>query len=366
MTNPDLLLSDTGYNERMNMSNPTDDTTRVAAIRRTITTIDAHAGGEPLRIVTSGAPGIPTLRGATILDRRREMLEQHDDIRRILMWEPRGHTDMYGAILTPPVTPEADYGVLFMHNEGYSTMCGHGIIALTTVLVETGAVAVSDQPSTVRIGYDTPAGFIQATASVEGGRVTRVAFENVPSFVHADAVPIETANGPLAVPVVFGGAFYALVPAPESLKVESGNVRELIDFGMTVKHAIESQMEIVHPLEPDLRGIYGTIITGPPTAGADGRNVTVFADGEVDRSPCGTGTAARLAYLHATGALGIGHNYVHESIIGTRFSGQVLRETTVGDRDAIVPEIAGRGFLTGTHTFIVDPGDPTQNGFLVR
>jgi trans-L-3-hydroxyproline dehydratase len=331
-------------------------------MRRIFTTIDAHAGGEPLRIITSG---IPPLQGATILERRREMFEEHDAIRRMLMWEPRGHADMYGAILTPPVTPEADFGILFMHNEGYSTMCGHGIIAVTTALIETGTLtANTDAPVTV--GYDSPAGFIRATATLTGDRVTQVAFENVPSFVYADAVPVRMPDGELSVPVVFGGAFYALAPAPPDVEIAPGNARALIDYGMTVKYAVEERMEVVHPLEPELRGIYGTIITGAPGEGADGRNVTIFADGEVDRSPCGTGTAARVAWLHATGELPMGVAYVHESITGARFTGRALRETTVGNLPAIVPEIAGRGFLTGVHTFLVEPDDPLRDGFLVR
>jgi proline racemase len=330
--------------------------------RLTLTTIDAHAGGEPLRIVTSG---VPPLRGATILERRQELLEDHDHIRRALMWEPRGHADMYGAILTPPVTPEADYGVLFMHNEGYSTMCGHGIIALTTVLVESGQLPATDGQRVV--GYDTPAGFVRATARVTGGRVQEVAFENVASFVYAEAVALETEWGALEVPVVFGGAFYALADAAAAgLAVEPGQTRALIDFGMAVKRAVEARLEIVHPTEPGLRSLYGTIVTGVPSEGADGRNVTIFADGEVDRSPCGTGTAGRLAWLHATGDHPTGRRYVHESIIGTRFTGRVLRATMVGAHPAIVPEIAGRGFLTGYHTFVIEPDDPTRAGFLVR
>jgi proline racemase len=325
-----------------------------------VTTIDAHAGGEPLRLITSG---VPQLRGGTILERRQEMLEQHDDIRRALMWEPRGHADMYGALLTPPVTAEADYGILFMHNEGYSTMCGHGIIAVTTILVETGAV--SHQSSAARVAYDTPAGFVSARATVNGGRVTEVAFENVPSFVYAAAVPVETPFGAFEVPVVFGGAFYALASAPGGVAVEPGNARTLIEFGMAVKHAVEARLEVVHPLDPGLHGIYGTIVTGLPSDGADGRNVTIFADGEVDRSPCGTGTAARLAWLHATDAMPLDRPYVHESIIGSRFTGRVLRETTVGEHAAIVPEIAGHAVITGYHTFVVEPDDSIGSGFLV-
>jgi proline racemase len=271
---------------------------------------------------------------------------------------------MYGATLTPPVTAEADYGILFMHNEGYSTMCGHGIVAVTTILVETGAQ--SHQTSGAGIGYDTPAGFVRARATVEDGRAVEVAFENVASFVYADAVQVETPFGAFAVPVVFGGAFYALVPAPEGVAVAPANARSLIDYGMAVKHAVEAQLDVVHPLDPGLHGIYGTIVTGQPSAGADGRNVTVFADGEVDRSPCGTGTAARLAWLHQQGKLPVDRPYIHESIIGSRFTGQVVRETVVGSHPAIVPEIAGSAVITGYHTFVVEPDDPVGAGFLVR
>lgn len=330
--------------------------------RRIITTIDAHAGGEPLRVVTAG---LPRLKGATMLERRREMREHHDAVRRILMWEPRGHADMYGAILTPPVTPEADYGVLFMHNEGYSTMCGHGIIALTTVLLETGMHPVAGEETVIR--YDSPAGLITARGTVVDGRVRQVAFENVPSFVYAPAVEVETPYGTFPVAVVFGGAFYALVDASVAgLEVRKEQVQDLIAFGMAVKHAVEAQLDVVHRLEPELRGIYGTIICGPPVdPAAHGRNVTIFADGEVDRSPCGTGTAARVAWLYANGQLGLGEPYVHESIIGSHYTARVLRETQVSDIAAVVPEIAGRGYLTGFHTFVVEEDDPFA-GFLVR
>src|SRR5919202_2293061 len=225
------------------------------------------------------------------------MLELHDAIRRLLMWEPRGHADMYGCLLTPPVTPGAHFGVLFMHNEGYSTMCGHGIIALTTALLETGGVERAGP--TVAVGYDTPAGFVLARAELDGERVRRVAFRNVPSFVYTADLEIAVDGGRLAVDVVFGGAFYALVEATAlraGLKVRPEDVRELIARGMAVKRAVEGALDVAHPKEPGLRGIYGTIITGAPRGeGAHGRNVTIFAEGEVDRSPCGTGTAGRAA-----------------------------------------------------------------------
>ncbi len=331
--------------------------------RRIISTIDAHAAGEPLRLITSG---VPRLNGSTILERRAEMLAEHDHLRQALMWEPRGHADMYGAILTPPVTEAADYGVLFMHNEGYSTMCGHGIIAVTTILLETGMHPTDG--SHVEIAYDSPAGLIKARATLADGRVSGVAFTNVPSFVFADAVEVATSYGNLTVQVVYGGAFYALAPADAvGLAVDSTQIKELIDFGMQVKHAVEGQLDVRHPLEPDLQGIYGTIITGPPHAeGAHGRNVTIFADGEVDRSPCGTGTAARLAWLHATGGVEPDQPWVHESITGTAFTGRVLGTDRVGEFTAIIPEVAGRAFITGMHTFIIEPDDPLGDGFLVR
>ena len=331
--------------------------------RTIISTIDAHAAGEPLRLITSG---VPRLHGATILEQRAEMLAEHDHIRRALMWEPRGHADMYGAILTPPVTDGADYGILFMHNEGYSTMCGHGIIAVTTILLETGMYPV--EGAAAEIVYDSPAGQIRATAKTDGERVTGVSFVNVPSFVHADGVEVETSYGNLAVQVVYGGAFYALAEAASvGLVVERANTKDLIDFGMQVKRSVEARHDVRHPLEPDLAGIYGTIITGPPKAdGAGGRNVTIFADGEVDRSPCGTGTAARLAWLFASGDINAGQSWVHESITDTTFTGRVIDLAEVAGIPAIIPEISGRAYITGLHSFIVEPDDPLGDGFLVR
>jgi len=332
---------------------------------RTITTIDAHAAGEPLRIVTAG---LPPLLGATILERRRAMRAHHDDLRRILMWEPRGHADMYGCILTPPVTPEAAYGVLFMHNEGYSTMCGHGIIALTTALLEIGQLP-RVEPVT-EVGYDTPAGFVLARAEIADSRVRRVTFRNVPSFVHTAGLRIVIEGTLVRVDIVFGGAFYALMEATAldaHLAVRPECITELIARGMAVKHAVEAAAEIVHPTEPELHGIYGTIITGPADGeGARHRNVTIFAEGEVDRSPCGTGTAATTAALIAHGTLSIGEEWVNESIIGTHFTGRAIEETRVGDYPAIIPEVGGRGFITGYHTFVLDPDDEAGRGFLVR
>ncbi len=330
---------------------------------RVFSTIDAHAAGEPLRIITAGVPPLP---GATILERRRAMAEQHDDIRRTLLFEPRGHADMYGAVLTPPVTPGADFGVLFLTNEGYSTMCGHGVIALTTALLETGMLPRSEPQR--EVVYDSPAGLIRACATLDGGRVVDVAFRNVPSFRYAQDHEIQTSAGPVRVDVAFGGAFYALVDA-EALDVEvvPEEVTRLMTLGMEVKRAVERAMDVVHPEEPELRGIYGTIISAPARGdGADGRNITIYAEEAVDRSPCGTGTSAKLACLFADGRLERDAPYVHESVIGTVFTGRVLGETTAGPFAAVETEIAGRGFLTGFHQFVVDPDDATAGGFLVR
>jgi proline racemase len=330
---------------------------------RVISTIDAHAAGEPLRIITAGLPPLP---GATVLERRRYMAEHHDDIRRMLLFEPRGHADMYGAVLTPPVTPGADFGVLFLTNEGYSTMCGHGVIALTTVLLETGMVA-RHEPGT-EVVYDSPAGLIRASAAVEAGRVTSVAFRNVPAFRYADGFELVTSSGPVRAEVAYGGAFYTLIDAADvGLEILPENAAALTRLGMEIKRAVDREIEVVHPDEPELRGIYGTIISEPArTAIGDGRNITIYAEGAVDRSPCGTGTSAKLACLYADGRIPRCHPYVHESVIGTTFTGRVLEETSVGPYSAVETEISGRGFLTGFQQFVVDPEDVTAGGFLVR
>jgi trans-L-3-hydroxyproline dehydratase len=273
---------------------------------------------------------------------------------------------MYGAVLTPPVTAGADFGVLFLTNEGYSTMCGHGVIALTTALLETGMLP-RRAPQT-EVVYDSPAGLIRACATVEADRVTSVAFQNVPSFRFAQGLEVETSRGTVRADVSFGGAFYALVDAADlGVEVLPAHARLLTQVGMEVKGAVEREIEVVHPEEPELRGIYGTIISEPPrTEGGDGRNITIYAEGAVDRSPCGTGTSAKLACLFADGRIPPGTSYVHESVIGTTFTGRVQAETAVGPFVAVETEIAGRGFLTGLHQFIVDPEDVTAGGFLVR
>lgn len=333
-------------------------------IRQQVSTIDVHAAGEPLRIVTYGAP---VLRGATVAERRAEMREKHDWFRRFLLWEPRGHADMYGALLSPPVTPGADFAVLFITNDGYSTMCGHGIIALTTALVETGQFPVSAEQAKIR--FDTPAGLVEARAIVRDGDVELVTFENVPAYRAMKDLEVTLDDGStISVDIVWGGAFYALAPASElGVRVAPGNTDALIRAGMDVKRAVMRSTPIEHPLDPTLNGLYGTIITDAPSADTfNGRNVVIFADGEVDRSPCGTGTSARLAALYADGEVGLGQEYWHESVIGSEFIGRVTEETTFADRPAVITEISGRAFITGFNQFVVDPRDPFRSGFLLK
>ncbi|PYR08693.1 MAG: proline racemase [Acidobacteria bacterium] len=333
-------------------------------------TIDAHAAGEPLRLIVGG---FPSPHGRTMLD-KREWLKRHaDHLRLAVMLEPRGHADMYGALLTEPVMPGSHAGVLFMHNEGYSTMCGHGIIAVTTIALERGILVPGGDGCS--IVYDAPAGAIRARAKRAGaaegaGRVENVAFQNVPSFVLHGGLTVKLATRHIRADVAFGGAFYAIVDSEAvGLPIDAPHLPDLRRIGMEIKVAIEREQKIVHPLEPGLRGIYGTIFTGPPeTTGkgaADLRNVTIFADAEVDRSPCGTGTAAVMAVIDAMGLLADDRPFVHESLIGTTFSGRLVGRTSVGEHAAIVPEIEGSAWITGEHTFLIDERDPLKSGFRI-
>ncbi|MEZ4768697.1 MAG: proline racemase family protein [Caldilineales bacterium] len=329
-----------------------------------ITTVDAHTAGEPFRVITGG---FPELAGDTILARRRYAREHLDHLRRALMWEPRGHADMYGCIVTPPVTPGADIGVLFMHNEGFSTMCGHGIIGIATVALETGLLPAVRPETTLRI--DTPAGLVTAHALLDGNLVRRVRFENVPSFVLAlDRTLDVPGYGCVRYDIAFGGAFYAYVQAGDlGLRCTPADYRRLIEAGVAIKQAVTAAGPIPHPFEPDLSFLYGTIFIGPPEApDAHSRNVCVFADGEVDRCPTGTGVSGRLALHHARGEVDIDQPIVVESIIGSRFSGRVLGATTFGPHAAVIPEVTGSAFITGHHEFLIDPDDPLRDGFLLR
>lgn len=326
-----------------------------------ITTVDAHAAGEPLRVITGGLPSIP---GDTILEKRRYARENLDDLRRVLMFEPRGHADMYGCFLTDPVTPDGTLGVLFIHNEGYSTMCGHGVIALVTVLLETGMI----EPHEV-IRLDTPAGRVTAKAHFDGSRVHNVAFRNVPSFAYKRDQKVDVPGiGKVRYDIGFGGAFYAYCKAEDlGVRIVPEEFRKLIEVGMAVKRAVMASIEIKHPFEEDLGFLYGTIIDGKPLGKeANSRNVCIFAEGEVDRSPTGTGVSGRVALEHAKGTLAVGEPFVIESLIGTRFTGRVVRETEFAGYDAVIPEIEGSAWITGRHEFLIAPDDPLREGFILR
>ena len=301
-----------------------------------------------------------------MLDKRAWVRRRHDRIRRALMREPRGHADMYGAVLTEPVSPGAHAGVLFMHNEGYSTMCGHGVVAVVKIAVEEGLLHLPDP--TADIVLDTPAGTVRARAALrDDGRVEAVSFVNVPSFVLRAGTPIEVDGRVLPVDVAFGGAFYAIVDSESAgMPIRREELGRLRALGGLIGDRVEKTLDVVHPTEAGLRGIYGTIFTGPPdAAGAHLRNVTVFADAQVDRSPCGTGTSAVMAVVDAMGLLDPGGRFVHESIIGTTFSGTLEERTVVGDLPAIVPRIEGRAWITGRHEFLLDDDDPLCDGFLL-
>jgi trans-L-3-hydroxyproline dehydratase len=331
---------------------------------RRFTTVDAHTAGEPFRVVTSGWPALP---GDTIVARRRFAIDHHDHLRRALMWEPRGHADMYGCVLTPPVSADADVGVLFIHNEGFSTMCGHGIIGLTTVLLETRMLEPREPETPVAI--DTPAGLVRARARVARGRVRSVAFVNVPSFaLTMDQVVDVPGLGPVRLDVAFGGAFYAYVNAADlGLTCTPRDLPALVAAAAAIKAAVATAITVAHPFERELSFLYGVVFNAPGSGPGSGtRNVCVFADGEVDRSPTGTSVSAQLALLHARGQVDIGERRGFESILGTRFGGRVVDTTIFGPHAAVVPEVEGTAHLTGRHEFVLDPEDALAGGFLLR
>jgi len=329
-----------------------------------VTSIEAHTAGEPLRVLLAGVPPIP---GDSILAKRRYAQQHLDELRTALMWEPRGHADMYGCILTEPVTADGDLGVLFLHNAGFSTMCGHGIIALVKVGLEMGLIEKPGSDPEIRL--DTPAGRVTAVACREGAQITAVSFRNVPSFVYALDQIVEVAGiGPVRCDIAFGGAFYAFCDAADlNVALTPDAFRGLIDVGMRVKQAVMAQIPIEHPTEPDLGFLYGTImVDAAHDPRHHSRNVCVFADGEVDRCPTGTGVSARAALHYARGELEAGEVFTVESILGTTFSGRVLEEVAFGPYPAVVPEVTGTAHITGRSEWLIDPADPLRGGFLLR
>jgi trans-L-3-hydroxyproline dehydratase len=331
---------------------------------RMIATVEVHTEGEPFRIVTSGLPRLP---GATIIARRSWAAEHIDHLRTALIHEPRGHADMYAGYLTDPVSAGADFGVIFAHRQGYSDHCGHGVIALATAAVELGWV-VRSEPET-RVAIDAPCGFIEAFAAWDGQRCERVRFVNVPSFVYRRQVSIATAgSGVVTGDIGFGGAFYVYVDGAQyGMPITAAHAGELVRFGDDVTVAANAAFPVVHPIIPELNHIYGTIISGPPAdAASDQSNCCIFADGQLDRSPCGSGTAGRAAILFASGVLPLGQSFRNASLIGTTMQARVMAATDVGGIAAAIVEISGSAHVVGFANWVLDPRDPLKGGFLLR
>jgi proline racemase len=327
---------------------------------RVFAAVDSHTEGMPTRVVTGGMGPIP---GSTMLERKLHFERNLDHLRLLLMREPRGHGAMSGAILQPPLHPAADWGVVFIEVSGCLAMCGHGTIGVATVLVETGMVEVSEPETVVRL--DTPAGLVEAHVKVADGRARSVALRNVPSFLLAGDLAVEVDGRTLTYDMAFGGNFYAIVPAESAgVAVDPARAGELVERGLAVMAAINESQRPVHPQDERIAGCKHVIFTAP---GEDGprsqRSATSIHPGWLDRSPCGTGTSAKLAALHARGELGVGDEFVNRSVIGTRFGGRIVAETSVGDLPAIVPEITGRAWITGMGQYVLDPEDPFPAGF---
>jgi proline racemase len=333
-----------------------------------VTVTDYHTAGEPFRIVTEGTPDIP---GSTILERREyaRTSPEVDAVRQLLVNEPRGHADMYGCFVVPAEDEGADFGVLFWHKDGYSTACGHGTIALGTWAVRTGLVAgAADGVTDVVI--DVPSGRVTARVTCVNGEVERVSFRNIASYVVARAVEVPTKWGAVLADVSYGGALYASVDASSvGLAVTPKHYTELIAVGRAVKAALNDTPWAKHPSDPRLDGIYGTILFDDLGSSADGphqRNVTIFADGEVDRSPCGSGTSARIALLVDDDRIHTGQTLRNDSIVGTTFLGRLTETVTAEGRPAVMTEVEGEAYQTGVATFTLDPRDPIGTGFLLR
>lgn len=331
----------------------------------TISTIDMHTGGEPLRVITAG---FPALDATSILAKRQQCLSQYDHLRKALMFEPRGHADMYGALVVEPERSDSQFGVLFLHNEGYSTMCGHAIVALAKLAFESGAVASKDGENCLNI--DAPAGQIKAKVLMENNRASHISFDNVSSFLAFSAEVSLAGIGKVAFDLAYGGAFYAFVDADSiDLSLSANNSEQIILWGKRIKQAVIEHFAIEHPFEADLSFLYGVIFTSnTQTEKADSfsRHVCIFAEGELDRSPTGTGVSARVAIEVAKGNLQLHENVKIESILGSQFDVFAHTPHQYGEHHALIPNVAGTAHVTGKHNFILDPDDPLVNGFIFR
>ena len=324
--------------------------------------VDSHTEGMPTRVITGGVGVIP---GATMAEKRLHFMEHMDGLRRLLMFEPRGHAAMSGAILQPPTRPDADWGVVYIEVSGCLPMCGHGTIGVATVLVETGMVPVTEPVTTVRL--DTPAGLVVCTVHVEDGAAKSVTIRNVPSYsVELDAHIEVPGYGRIRYDLAYGGNFYAIVDLSDyKLPFEHAAKTEILAAGLATMHAIDEAAEPVHATDPGIRGVHHVYMTAPGSDAAHSRHVMAIHPGWFDRSPCGTGTSARMAQLHARGELALDTDFTNESFIGTRFIGRLVEETEVGGHPAVVPTVTGRAWVTGTAQYFLDPSDPFPTGFLI-
>lgn len=326
---------------------------------------DMHTGGEPLRIVTAGYPPLPA--GMTILEKRAYVRDNLDHLRKLLIFEPRGHYDMYGALLVEPSLPGADLAVLFMHNEGYSTMCGHAIIALGRYAIDQGLVPAREPVTKVNI--ECPCGMVVASVEVQDGKPGAVSFESVPAFLFARDLKIDLpGHGAIAYDIAYGGAFYALADCRRfGLEFGRSRARDFVDAATALTERVKREVRLAHPDHDDLAFLYGTILTDGRDAFSPEptRNVCVFAQAEVDRSPTGSGVTARLAAMQAKGQIKTGEARIFESIVGSRFSGMVARTTRTGMHDAIIARVGGRAFYCGKAEFAVEAEDELGRGFLV-
>lgn len=330
--------------------------------RRVLHAVDSHTEGMPTRVITGGVGVIP---GATMAERRIYFRENLDPIRQLLMNEPRGHSAMSGAILQPPTRPDADWGVLFIEVSGYLPMCGHGTIGVATVLVETGMVEVVEPVTTIRL--EVPAGLVEVDVAVQDGMAMSATIRNVPAYAdRLDAVVDVPGFGTIGYDLAYGGNFYAVVDLDSyKLPFDRAAKNEIIAAGLATMEAINAADEPVHPLDSRIRGCHHVYFTAPGSTAAHSRHAMAIYPGWFDRSPCGTGTSARMAQLHARGELALDTDFVNESFIGTRFIGRLIGETTVGDRPAVLPTITGRAWVTGTAQYFLDPRDPFPEGFIL-
>jgi proline racemase len=327
---------------------------------RYFSAVDSHTEGMPTRVITGGVGVIP---GETMAAKRVYFIEHLDHIRQLLVNEPRGHAAMSGAILQPPTRPDADTGVLYIEVSGCLPMCGHGTIGVATVLVETGMVEVTSPVTTVRL--DTPAGLVSVDVAVRDGRAESVTLQNVPSFaLELDAVVEVPGIGEIRYDMAYGGNFYAILPIEDlGIPFARSEKDRMLSAGLAIMDAINAQRRPVHPTDPDISGCKHVQLVAPGENGSHARNAMVIHPGWFDRSPCGTGTSARMAQLHARGELAVGADFVNESLLGTTFTGRLIAETTAGDRTAVIPTVTGRAWITGMAQYLLDPTDPFPAGF---